>query len=57
MSNFCALTRLKGSNDKFTEAVWIDNYFGHHHYGVRFRGTAKIWDADLCEVKEEHEQR
>lgn len=57
MSNFNAPTRLKGSNDEFKDAVWIDNYFGHRHYGVRFRGTAKILDADLCEVKEEHGQR
>lgn len=52
MSNFSALTRTKGSSEKFRDAVWIDNYFGLRHYGVRFRGTTAVLDGDDYEIKE-----
>lgn len=51
MSNFYAPTRKKGSDDEYEEAAWIDNYFGSHHYGVRFRGSVDILDADEYEMK------
>lgn len=53
MSSFSAPTRKKGTDKKFREAVWIDNYFGHHRYGVRFRGSVSILDGDGYEIKEE----
>ncbi len=52
MSNFSAPTRKKGSNDKYEEAVWIDNYFGPKKYGVRFRGTIEFLNGDDYEIKE-----
>jgi len=48
MSNFVALTRRKGSNDEFKEAVWVD--YGRR-YGVRFRGTIEFLDGDDCEIE------
>lgn len=52
MSNFSALTRAKGSSDKPKDAVWVDDYFGPHHYGVRFRGTTAVLDGDDYEMVE-----
>lgn len=52
MSNFVAQTRLKGSNDDFKEAIWIDGYFGPRKYGVRFRGTIDFLKGDDYEIKE-----
>ncbi len=35
MSNFIRMT--KHPKDKiFQVAVWLDNHFGRHHYGVQF---------------------
>lgn len=53
MSNFSALARKKGTNDEPRDAAWIDDYFGPHHYGVRFRGTTEVLDADDYEMVEE----
>lgn len=53
MSNFSAPTRLKGSIGEFKDAVWIDGYFGEHHYGIRFRGSTTVMDGNLYEIKEE----
>lgn len=50
MSNFNAPTRLKGSNEEFRDAVWVDGYFGPRHYGVRFRGTVDFLDGDDYEI-------
>lgn len=52
MSSFSAPTRKKGTNDEYKDAAWIDDYFGPHRYGVRFRGTTKVLDADDYEMKE-----
>ena len=50
MSNFVALTREKGSLDDYREAVWVRDYFGPQHYGVRFRGTIDFLDGDKYEI-------
>lgn len=52
MSNFSALTRRKGSNDEFRDAVWIDGYFSNGGYGVRFRGTVTVLDGNEYEIKQ-----
>ena len=52
MSNFTAPTRLKGSNDKYKMATWLDGYFGGRRYGVRFHGSSLVWPGDKCEIKE-----
>lgn len=53
MSNYAALTRRKGSEDEWKEAVWVDNYFGPGRYGVRFRGTIRFLDGEKYERKED----
>ena len=50
MSNFIALTRKKGSNDEPKHAAWVDDYFGKHHYGVRFLGTIDFLNGDEYEI-------
>ena len=52
MSNFTAPTRLKGSDDEYREAIWVDDYFGPHQYGVRFRGTVRFVHGEDCEIGE-----
>jgi len=52
MSNYVALTRRKGSEDEWKEAVWVDNYFGPGRHGVRFRGTIHFIDGREFEWKE-----
>ena len=56
MSNFSAPTRLKGSDDEYRDAVWVDNYFPAAdsragRYGVRFRGKIDFLPGDKFEIK------
>ncbi len=51
MSNFVAQTRLRGTDDEFREAVWVDGYYGPHRYGVRFRGTVDFVHGEDCEIE------
>ncbi len=30
-------------------AMWIDDYFGRHQYGVRFGGEDTVYRGDECE--------
>lgn len=37
--------------DKFMPALWIDDYFGRHHYGVQFLGSEVIWDPEIHKME------
>lgn len=52
MSNFVAQTRLRGTDDEFREAVWVDDYYGTHRYGVRFCGTVDFVHGEDCEIED-----
>lgn len=32
------------------EATWIDDYFGHHKYGVEFDGDDKVYTPDEVHI-------
>jgi len=49
MSNFRKLTRHP-KTDKLEVAEWLDDYFGHYHYGVRFPSDRIVYTEE--EVKE-----
>lgn len=36
---------------KWEKAVWIDDYFGNHHYGVQFEGEEKVYDPEDVELE------
>jgi hypothetical protein len=42
MSHFMRRTR-NPETGLFEDAVWIDDYFGHHRYGVQFPGSERVW--------------
>ena len=51
MSNFVAMTRAteealsSGVDEKFKDwqpAEWLDDYFGRHRYGIRFKGDPVV---------------
>lgn len=48
MSNYKQLTKNPRTGE-FEEAEWLDDYFGRHHYGVRFKdGTIyDTWKVEL----------
>lgn len=31
-------------------AYWMDNYFGHHNYGVQFEGDDVVYSPEQVEV-------
>ena len=38
-------------NGKFIPALWIDDYFGKHKYGVQFLGSEIIWNPELHKME------
>ena len=55
MSNFTRRTRNPETGE-FEEAEWLDNYYSHRTYGVRFpstdrvyRETARVWEFEEVE--------
>jgi hypothetical protein len=53
MSNFQRLTKHPKTG-KFELADWLDDYFGNHHYGVRFPSDQQVYDPYMrgFEVKD-----
>ena len=49
MSNYLMNTKNPNTG-KFETAVWMDNYFGSHHYGVRFQDKSVV-DPDKVELE------
>ena len=49
MSNYIKISKhpVKGF---WAEAEWLDDYFGNHHYGVRFRGQTKVYDVSKYDI-------
>lgn len=49
MSNF---TRVAWHPEEHVAraAQYLDNYFGHHEYGVRFEGDPKVFRPDEVEI-------
>lgn len=41
MSNFSRLTKNPDTGE-FEIALWLDDYFGPHEYGVLFQSTGKV---------------
>lgn len=48
MSTYSRLTK-NPKTGKFETATWIDDYFAHHHYGVRFPDGSIVdpWEVEL----------
>jgi hypothetical protein len=42
MSNYTRLTKHPETGS-WSLADWLDDYFGHHRYGVRFRGEDRTF--------------
>ena len=38
--------------DKWEKAMWIDDYFGSHHYGVKFSDDS-VWDPEKIKLETE----
>ena len=55
MSNFVRNTRHPETG-KFEGAFWLDDYFGRHHYGVKFKDGTVVdpEKVDLEIDQEEH---
>lgn len=45
MSSYYALTKPPITG-KWKRALWIDDYFGKHLYGVQFEGEERVFDPD-----------
>lgn len=53
MSSYFRLTRHPETG-RMEQALWIDDHFGRHRYGVRFQ-DGKVYPADaISEVEEPH---
>lgn len=49
MSSYFAETRHP-TTKKYEKAIWIDNYFGNHIYGVRFEKSGDIFNEDIFDM-------
>lgn len=54
MSTYIAKTKhpITGRN---VDAVWVDDYFGSHHYGVQFLGETYFFDPEIIKMPIETE--
>ena len=50
MSHYKALT-LHPITKEWKTADWLDDYFSHHHYGVRFEGETEVFDPDVTKIE------
>ena len=50
MSTFITYTKAP-KDKKYRPAIWIDDYFGHHRYGVRFEKETETLLADAYKFK------
>lgn len=50
MSSFYQPT-VHPRSGKIAEALWIDDYFGSHRYGVRFPGESRVFSEDECDIE------
>ena len=46
MSTYSKITRHPQTG-QYESATWIDDYFGHHVYGVLFESDDKIYPTDI----------
>lgn len=51
MSNYHAVTRHPQTG-LWEDAEWIDGYFGHYIYGVKFASDMKIYPTNLVKKKD-----
>lgn len=51
MSTYNKITRHPQTG-KWENALWIDDYFGHHIYGVEFKSDSKVYPIDLINSKD-----
>lgn len=51
MSTYSKVTRHPQTG-KWEIAEWIDDYFGHHIYGVQFESDKKVYPTELVEQKD-----
>ena len=49
MSNFTKTTKNPDTGE-WEKAFWIDDYYGNHHYGVRFEDGTVV-DPDLIKLE------
>lgn len=54
MSNYRAVA-IHPETKKIEIADFLDNYFGHHRYGVRFAGEDKVYKIEKIEVPPDRE--
>lgn len=50
MSNYSAMT-IHPETKVAEMADWLDDYFGKHHYGVRFPSDGKIFPENICNLQ------
>ena len=50
MSNYIMLTKRPYGHQQWDFAYWMDDFFGHHHYGVKF-SDGVILDADNVKLE------
>jgi hypothetical protein len=51
MSTFPRVTKHPITG-KYEKAMWIDDYFGQHIYGVQFQSDDKVWPTELVDNNE-----
>lgn len=54
MSTYTKITKHPQTG-LYEAAVWYDDYFGHHLYGVEFKSDDKVYPSDLVERKQVYE--
>lgn len=50
MSSYTKITRHPQTG-AWEKAFWIDDYFGSHVYGVRFKSDNKVYSTDIVNKK------
>ena len=48
MSTYSKITRHPQTGE-YESATWIDDYFGHHVYGVMFKSDDKVYPVEMVE--------
>jgi len=51
MSTYQQITKHPWTG-KYEDAIWIDDYFGPHLYGVRFPSDDRVFPPDMIQDKE-----
>ena len=52
MSNYTRRT-INPKTGEYEDAIWLDNHFGHHEYGIQFINDGSVYEQDEVDATEE----